>query len=193
METINPKFHHITIKTSRLAEMIAWYGTVVGATVQFQDAHAAWMTKDAASHPIGFLTPARLSDDPEKVNHNGIHHSAFEYDTFADLISTYERLKTAEILPAFCRDHGLTTSLYYEDPKGNYVELQSDNFGDWQRSSQWMPTSPDFAANPIGTFFGPEKVAQAFAAGTPFNTLQPEMRAGKYLPATIPNIGVPQQ
>ena len=28
---IKPKLHHVTIKTSRLDEMIAWYGQVIGA------------------------------------------------------------------------------------------------------------------------------------------------------------------
>jgi hypothetical protein len=30
------------------------------------------------------------------------------------------------------------------------VELQVDNFGDWSKSKEWMKTSPEFAANPIG-------------------------------------------
>jgi catechol 2,3-dioxygenase len=33
---IKPKLHHVTIKTSRLDEMIAWYGQVIGAQVQFR-------------------------------------------------------------------------------------------------------------------------------------------------------------
>ncbi len=37
---------------------------------------------------------------------------------------------------------------------GNYVELQSDNFGDWEQSGNFIRSSNDFRANPIGTFFG---------------------------------------
>ena len=33
---IHPKFHHVNLKTTRLQEMIDFYGTLVGAEVVFQ-------------------------------------------------------------------------------------------------------------------------------------------------------------
>ena len=172
MTAIKPSLHHVTIKTSRLDEMITWYGLVVGAQVQFRDAGAAWMTNDDANHRIAFLTVPGLSDDTDKTKHNGMHHCAFEYDSFDDLMSSFDRMRRANVEPAFCLDHGLTISLYYKDPEGNYVELQSDNFSDWKKSSEFMRTSPDFAANPIGTFFDPARVYDAFKVGIDFHTLQ---------------------
>ncbi|WP_043832380.1 VOC family protein [Muricoccus aerilatus] len=191
MNVIRPVFHHVTLKTSRLPEMVDWYGKVVGVRVNFMDANNAWTTNDEANHRIAFLSVPGLSDDPEKVRHNGMHHSAFEYASFADLMSSYARMRDEGILPAFALDHGLTISLYYRDPEGNYVELQSDNFGDWALSGEFMRSSPDFAANPIGTFFDPEKVFQAHSAGRDFASLQPAIRAGEFLPASIPPIGLP--
>src|ERR1700678_1191143 len=174
---IRPKLHHVTIKTSRLDAMIAWYALVVGARVQFKDQTACWMTNDAANHRIAFLAVPGLADDDQKTRHNGMHHCAFEYDSFADLMSSFDRLRKAGVEPAFCLDHGLTISLYYKDPEGNYVELQSDNFGDWSKSAEWMRTSPDFAANPIGTFFDPAKVYDKMKSGADFITLQKSIRS----------------
>jgi len=191
MTMIKPSLHHVTIKTTRLDEMIAWYGVVIGAQVQFRDAGAAWTTNDAANHRVAFLTVPRLSDDPDKTAHNGVHHFAFEYETFDDLMSSFDRMRKANIEPAFCLDHGLTISLYYKDPEGNYIELQSDNFSDWKKSTEFMRTSADFAANPIGTFFDPALVFDANKTGIEFKELQAKIRAGAYLPATIPNIGLP--
>ena len=191
MATIRPSLHHVTMKTSRLDEMIKWYAFVIGAQVQFRDATAAWMTNDGANHRIAFLAVPGLSDDAEKIRHNGMHHSAFEYASFADLMSSYDRMRKAGIEPAFCLDHGLTISLYYKDPEGNFVELQSDNFSDWKLSSEWMRTSADFAANPIGTFFDPARVYDEFQSGIEFKTLQKAVRGGAYLPDPIPNIGLP--
>jgi catechol-2,3-dioxygenase len=189
---IKPKLHHVTIKTSRLGEMIAWYGLAIGAHVQFRDQVAAWTTNDDANHRIAFLAVPGLSDDAQKVNHNGMHHCAFEYDTFADLMSTFDRLRKAGVEPAFCLDHGLTISLYYKDPEGNFVELQSDNFSNWALSSEFMRTSADFAANPIGTFFDPALVYAQMKSGADFKTLQKAIRAGAYLPDPIPSsIGLP--
>jgi catechol 2,3-dioxygenase len=191
MSMIKPTLHHVTIKTSRLDEMIKWYEFVLGAEVQFRDAGAAWMTNDAANHRVAFLSVPGLSDDADKIRHNGMHHLAFEYDGFADLMSSYDRMRKGGVEPALCLDHGLTISLYYRDPEGNFVELQSDNFSDWKLSGEFMRTSPDFAANPIGTFFDPAKVYDEFRSGADFKTLQKSIRGGAYLPNLVPNIGLP--
>lgn len=191
MSMIKPKFHHVTIKTRRLDEMIDWYGVVVGAAVQFKDANNAWTTNDDANHRVAFLSSPGLSDDPDKSRHTGMHHSAFEYDSFADLMTSYGRMREEGITPAFSLEHGMTVSLYYRDPDGNFVELQSDNFGDWRRSSEWMRTHPDFAANPIGVFFDPEKVWEAHRSGRDFGALQAEIRQGRFAPETTPDIGLP--
>jgi catechol-2,3-dioxygenase len=191
MDVIRPAFHHVTFKTSRLAEMVAWYGRVVGATPNFQDANACWTTNDEANHRVAFLAAPGLTDDPDKRSHNGMHHSAFEYASFADLMSSYARLRDEGILPSFSLDHGMTISIYYKDPEGNFVELQCDTYGDWKRSSDWMRTSPDFASNPIGTFFEPEKVYQAHRAGAGFDALHEGMRRGDYQPPSIPDLGMP--
>ncbi|RYE79553.1 MAG: extradiol dioxygenase [Hyphomicrobiales bacterium] len=191
MEIIKPAFHHVTFKTSRLAEMVAWYGTVVGARPTFQDANNAWTTNDEANHRVAFLSAPGLGDDPDKRSHNGIHHSAFEYESFADLMSSYARLRDEGIQPAFSLDHGMTISIYYKDPEGNFVELQCDSYGDWRQSSEWMRSSPDFASNPIGTFFDPERVYQAHKSGKSFDELHVAMRRGDYQPAGTPDLGLP--
>jgi catechol 2,3-dioxygenase len=190
MAIIKPTLHHVTIKTSRLAEMVTWYGNLVGA-VQFKDANNAWMTNDSANHRIAFLSVPKLEDDPDKGKHNGMHHCAFEYSSFSDLMASYKRLAGENITPAFCLDHGLTISLYYKDPEGNYVELQSDNFGDWAQSGEFMRTSQDFASNPIGAFFHPQKVYEAHVSGIEFRTLQKAIRSGEYVPEQTPYIGLP--
>jgi catechol 2,3-dioxygenase len=171
--------------------MVDWYKAVIGAEVQFQDANNAWTTNDGANHRIAFLAVPGLSDDPEKTVHNGMHHSAFEYGSFAELMASFERLKALGILPAVSLEHGLTTSLYYKDPEGNFVELQCDNFGDWAKSSAWMRTSPIFAENPIGVLFDPAQVSRAFSAGRSFDELRAAIRAGEFAPEGPIDSGLP--
>jgi catechol 2,3-dioxygenase len=189
--SIRPSLHHVTIKTSRLDEMIEWYGLVLGTQVQFRNEVAAWTSNDDANHRIAFLAVPGLGDDADKIRHNGMHHCAFEYVSFADQMSSYDRLRKAGVEPAFCLDHGLTTSIYYEDPEGNYVELQSDNFSDWKLSTEYMRTSRAFAENPIGVFFDPARVYESFKSGADCRTLQKDVSAGRYLPEQIPSIGLP--
>ena len=192
MNVIKPALHHATMRTSHLDEMVAWYGRVIGARVTFRNEHAAWTSNDGANHRVAFLAVPGLSDDPQKVGHNGLHHLAFEYGSFDDLMSSYKRLADEGTTPSFCLDHGMTVSLYYRDPEANYVELQSDCFGDWNHSREWMANSADFAANPIGTFFDPAKVFEAHRSGADFDKLHKAMRGGDYIPERIPNIGLPE-
>jgi len=56
--------------------------------------------------------------------------------------------------------------------RGNYVELQSDNFSDWKLSSEYMRT-PVFAENPICVFFDPARVYETCRSGCVYRKPHP--------------------
>lgn len=186
-----PVLHHINLKTSRLHEMIEWYGTVVGMKINYQFPGGAWLTNDEANHRLALLASPFLSEDADKLMHTGFHHSAFEFPTLGDLLDTYVHLKTLGIEPHACLDHGMTTSFYYEDPDSNSVELQTDNFKNWQESSEWMRTAPQFAANPIGMPVDPEQMVTAHQAGASFAELHQRAYAGEFQPTGPLDLHVP--
>ena len=177
---IRPKLHHFNLKTTRLQEVIDWYGKVVGAEATFQWPGGAFLSNDEANHRIALIASPRLSDDPEKLVHTGMHHSAFEYDSIDGLLGTYARLKAEGIKPHMTLDHGLTMSFYYVDPDGNSVELQYDNFGDWEKSKEWMKTAPEFADNPIGVPVDPEKMIEARKGGASAEEIHERAYAGEW-------------
>ena len=183
---IHPKFHHVNLKTTRLQEMIDFYGTLVGAEVVFQFEGGAWLSNDGANHRVALLAFPNFVDDAEKETRTGMHHSAFEYDSFDELMSSYVRLRHDGITPAICLDHGMTFSYYYADPDGNNVELQVDNFGDWVKSTEWMRTSPEFKANPIGQFLDPEQVIADHRAEMSHAEIHAKAMAGGYAPEQAP-------
>ncbi len=188
---VRPTLHHINLKTKRMQEMIDWYALVVGMDSAYRFPGGAWLTNDEANHRLALLTSPQLSEDSDKLTHTGMHHSAFEYPSMGDLLDTYSRLKALGIEPHASLDHGMTTSFYYEDPDGNSVELQSDNFGTWQESSEWMRTSPQFAANPIGMPVDPEQMVQAHHAGASFAELHQRAYAGEFKPSSPLDLHVP--
>ena len=190
-QVIHPKFHHLNLKTTRLQEMVDFYSTLVGAEVIHQDDLGAWLSNDDANHRIALLAFPNFTDDPEKENHTGLHHSAFEYASFDELNASYLRLKEAGIAPAFCIDHGMTFSYYYADPDGNNIELQVDCFGDWAASTEWMRTSDEFKANPIGQFVDPDRVAADHANEVSFDEIHAKAMVGGYAPGEAP-VAVPE-
>ncbi len=183
--TIRPMLHHVNLKTRRLQE------TVVGTQPTFQFPNGAFLTNDGANHRLALISSSKMSDDPDKISHTGMHHLAFEYKSCDDLLATFMRLKALNIVPHMALDHGMTMSFYYVDPDGNSVELQSDNFGDWKSSTEWMQTSEQFAKNPIGMFVDPSKMVVARADGASLEELHRRAYAGEFLPNEPADIRIP--
>src|SRR5262249_53247517 len=72
---------------------------------------------------------------------------------------------------------------YYEDPDRNIVELFADNFGDWRKSTEFMRTSPEFAARPIGNFVDPDAMIAARASGVSAKEVHRRAYAGEFPPS----------
>ena len=87
-----------------------------------------------------------------------------------DLLQTYKRLRGEGILPAWTINHGATTSMYYDDPDGNRVELQIDNFQTLEEANEFM-LSEVFAKNPVGVEFDPERLLERYEQGDPIEEL----------------------
>ena len=189
-EVAVPTLHHVNLKTTRLGEMIAWYGLVVGMRPTYAFEGGAWLSNDSANHRLALLSTPLVRDDPDKLIHAGIHHTAFEYATLDELLGTYVRLEAAGVLPHSVLDHGMTLSFYYVDPDGNSVELQVDHFGDWARSTEFMH-GERFAEDPIGTYVDPRRLVAAWQSGTSAAELHRRAYDGEFAPAEPQDLRVP--
>jgi catechol 2,3-dioxygenase len=114
-----------------------------------------------------------------------LQHVAFEYATIDDLLNSYTRIKELGIEPVLTTDHGVSIAFYYKDPDGNTIELFVDNFGNWDRSREYMQSSPDFnrTAASIGTLVDAEKLVAARQAGMSFAELHRRAYAGEFPPS----------
>ena len=186
-----PRFHHVNLKTTRMDEMIEWYALAVGMHVTFRFDGGCWLTNDDANHRLAMIASPALVDDPDKLSHTGLHHTAFEFDGVDGLVETYLRLKDADELPHACLDHGMTMSFYYLDPDGNSVELQYDHVGDWSASTTFMQQDPGFAENPIGIPLDPDKLVEARRAGASQEEIHTRAYAGEWVPTADLDLRVP--
>jgi catechol 2,3-dioxygenase-like lactoylglutathione lyase family enzyme len=183
---IPPKLHHATFLTLKLDEMVSWYEKVAGLTPVHYSAGAAWLTNDEANHRIALIAHPAIKRPVDKPTSAGLHHTAFEYADFNVWVDNYQRLKEEGIVPFMCLDHGITMSMYYADPEGNGVEIQVDAFGDWGASKEWIWASREFAENPIGSFFDPDKIVEAREQGLSKDEIHRNARDGKYVPENPP-------
>lgn len=156
------KLAHVVLRTSKFREILDWYQYVLNATPAFENEHIAFLTYDDEHHRIAVINIPDLAPPPDGIA--GVHHVAFTYDRMTDLFDNYARLRDRGILPSLSINHGPTTSLYYEDPDGNQLEFQIENFETVEESGQFF-FSDAFAVNPIGVNFDPEDTLRRLRAG----------------------------
>jgi len=193
---VHPRLHHLGLTTSDTEAMAGWYRTVLGMTIIHQTSSAipgqpgapaiksTWMTNDEANHRIALVEVPGIEADTERSRHRRVQHFAFEFQSLAELLGTYVRLKAQDILPVLCTDAGLQTAFYYKDPDGNVVELNVDNFGNHLTSSEYLKTSPEFAANPMGLYVDADKMVAAHEDGASAWDIHVRARAGEFAPTS---------
>jgi catechol-2,3-dioxygenase len=162
------KFAHFVLRVRSLDASIAWYRTVLGMEIVHRAPKLAFLTYDDEHHRLALAeTPVAAPAPPGAA---GLDHVAYTLNTLGDLLATYQRLRDAGIRPAWPINHGLTTSLYYQDPDGNRVEFQVERFREPEALRGYME-SEAFAKNPIGVGFDPEKLLARYLAGDPIDEL----------------------
>jgi len=188
--TVHPKLQHYGLATAHLDAMIEWYQKVLGMTVNRRVTPPAgdqggppfsafaFVSNDELDHRIVFFEMPGVVVDPDKRRHPGLQHVAFEYSTLDDLLGTYVRLKGLGVLPRWAADHGLGTSFYYEDPDGNVVEINVNNYGNAWTATEHLRTGPHILA-PVD----PEKMLAARQAGASPWELHEQAVAGEFAPA----------
>jgi catechol 2,3-dioxygenase-like lactoylglutathione lyase family enzyme len=165
------KLAHVVFKTPRLSEMAAWYTLLLDGMVVFGDKRICFITYDDEHHRVALIKvprPLKIPGVVWKVHRKfwGFDHVAFTHDHLATLVKTYRRLADAGIHPVWCINHGPTTSMYYEDPDGNRIELQVDNFATNRDLMDWLSGS-EFEKNPIGVEFDPDVLERLVICGVP--------------------------
>jgi catechol-2,3-dioxygenase len=176
---------HIVLQTSQYEPMVAFYKAFLGAHATYENGHLAFLTYDEEHHRIAIIhVPSAKPKDPEAA---GMAHMAFAFNTLKDLLVAYRQRKARGILPVWSINHGPTTSLYYQDPDGNQIETQVDNFENVDEANAFMNT-PEFAENPIGVDFDPEDLIRRVESGEDEASLKRRPRIG---PRGVEGIPVP--
>ena len=174
---------HIVLRTSQMPTMLDWYKTVLNAETAFANDEISFIAYDDEHHRVAFINVPALAGQPAGTV--GLHHFAFTYDSLDDLLGNYERLRDRGIKPAWCVNHGPTTSMYYADPDGNQIECQVDNYDSVEEAGEFFFTDA-FATNTIGTDYDPEELLRRVRAGEDEKALKIRREIGQRGVETIP-------
>jgi catechol 2,3-dioxygenase-like lactoylglutathione lyase family enzyme len=166
------KLAHVVYMTRRFDEMIDWYQEVFEAKVVYQNPALAFLTYDDEHHRFAFANLSVLKPAGAQAGARGevgVNHVGYTYASLGELLETYARLKEAGMSPYWSVHHGVTLSLYYQDPDGNRMEFQVDCCT-VEQANAFMQTDA-FAANPIGVEFDPDALLAEYRKGTPVRRL----------------------
>ncbi|GAB3114666.1 biphenyl 2,3-dioxygenase [Aestuariicella hydrocarbonica] len=153
-----PKFSHVVFQTAQGEAMRNWYSTVLDGHVVFSDEVLSFVTYDEEHHRIALIHPPMEMDRKTETT-AAAHHTAYTFANIDDLIARYELLRDQDILPEVCICHGITTSIYYKDPDGNFVELQIDTFENPDDATAYME-GPYYEEDSVGPAFDPEELIE---------------------------------
>lgn len=162
-------FAHIVLYSKNLSEMTDWYCNVLGAQVVGNTKGISLLTYDDEHHRVAIIQ--RDGMDDKLPNSVGVAHFAYSYSSLGDLIEIHGYLKDKGILPVREINHGPTTSLYYNDPDGNAVELQTNNFDTNEALNEWF-ASGAFDREPIGVEISMDDLTARLEAGEPESKLK---------------------
>lgn len=157
---------HYGLRVRDLAKMTAWYQKFLEAKIEHDMGFGVFMTFDDEHHRLVIFTDENTV--PKDPNAAGVEHVALGLPDFLSLADSYQRLKAHGITPTLPVNHGFTTSLYYEDPEGNQIELSVDNFATKEECRAWMRSErmaqlmepPNF-----GNVFDPEEFVRLVRSG----------------------------
>jgi catechol-2,3-dioxygenase len=139
----------------------------------------AFASNDEVNHRLSFFETPGLTTDRERDQHARVQHLAFEYETLDDLLGTYLRLKKLGIPLLWAADQFIQTAIYYEDPDGNIVELNVNNFtNDWTVTEQLKALPSRLHVN-----IDPERMIAARKTGSSPWELHERALAGEFTPA----------
>ena len=155
------KLAHVVFRTNDLPALRDFYVTLLEGTISFENQYICFLTYDEEHHRVAMISDRKLPERPAKTN---FEHVAFAYENLGALLDNHDRLLAYGIKPSWTVNHGPTTSFYYNDPDGNGIELQVDNYETVDELHAFF-ASEAFAANPIGIDVDVEDFRRRLADG----------------------------
>jgi catechol 2,3-dioxygenase len=128
---------HVHLKVSDIDRALQFYCGVLGfqLVARFKDS-AAFVSAGGYHHHIGLNTWESRGASPPPARHTGLYHLAIRYPSRRDLAVAVGRVTRSGGPLHGSSDHGVSISIYTEDPDGIGLELT------WDRPAEEWPRTP---------------------------------------------------
>src|SRR5258706_9162233 len=129
---------HVHLKVADLERSLKFYRDLLGFEVQqFFGDSAAFISAGGYHHHIGLNTWHSKNAPPAPLHTAGLYHTAILYPSRKDLAIVLKRLIDAKYPLTGASDHGVSETIYLDDPDKNGVELY------WDKPKEQWPRDPD--------------------------------------------------
>src|SRR6202051_392313 len=126
---VDPRAHigHVHLKVADLQRALHFYRGILGfeVTQRYGDG-AVFLSAGGYHHHIALNTWESLGGSPPPPGTTGLYHTAIVYPTRAALATALRKVLAAGIPLQGAADHGVSESIYLNDPDENGVELYCD-------------------------------------------------------------------
>ncbi|KAF6807909.1 biphenyl-2,3-diol 1,2-dioxygenase 2 [Colletotrichum sojae] len=153
---------HLVLRSSNPERLVDFYTKFLSARVVHASSLITFLTWDHEHHRLAILNDPTATPRPD--NACGMDHFALAFPSLGELLRNYRARRELGIEPAYCVNHGMSTSMYYRDPDGNKIETQVDAFEKPEDAIKFME-SLEFGRDPRGPPFDPEEFLRRFEAG----------------------------
>jgi catechol 2,3-dioxygenase len=121
------KIGHIHLTVADLERSLKFYRDLLGFEITSNYGNqAVFLSAGGYHHHIGLNTWAGKGAVPPPEGHTGLYHFALLYPNRKELARILKRLYEVNYKIEGASDHGVSESIYLQDPDGNGVELYAD-------------------------------------------------------------------
>jgi catechol 2,3-dioxygenase len=120
---------HVALRVRDLKRSRKFYTEVLGLELmkEIPELRAAFFSSGGRDHHEMALLEVGPQAEVPKASEIGMLHVAFRLQSEEELRSAYQELKARGIPISFTVNHGVSKSIYFQDPDGHGIELYCDN------------------------------------------------------------------
>lgn len=134
---------HLVLRVKEVKRSRQFFEEILGFPVVGQNERGMvfFSTDVTDNHHMLAIMPAQEGATMPTPDHVGMQHLSFELGSFAELQDAYQRFKEKGVAVRNTTFHGVTKSVYFNDPDGNLFEVYCNVPAEEYRKSVSNPYS----------------------------------------------------